>query len=84
MFIFMENYKICIMKKVFVALSLMLFVGSLTTTAFAASNDNNVEIKKDEKKKKKSKKGGSCCAAKTAETKSCGTVEKKACHTENK
>lgn len=74
------------MKKVFLALSLMLFVGSLATTAFAASNDNSTEIKKDEKKRKrKAKKGGSCCAAKTAETKAaCGTAEKKSCHGEAK
>lgn len=74
------------MKKVFLALSLMLFVGSLTTTAFAASNDNSTELKKDEKKRKKrNKKSGSCCAAKTGETKAaCGTAEKKSCHGEAK
>jgi hypothetical protein len=70
------------MKKVFLALTLMLFVGSLTTTAFAASNDNSTEIKKDDKRKKrKSKKAGSCCASKNGETKSaCGSAEKKSCH----
>jgi hypothetical protein len=73
------------MKKVFVVLSLMMFVGSMTSTAFAAANDTKTEINKkdDKKKKKKSKKGGSCCAAKTGETKSCGT-EKKSCGTEKK
>ena len=57
------------MKKVFLALSLMLFVGSLTSTAFAASNGDKTEIKKDDKKKgKKAKKGkkGACCAGKTS------------------
>ncbi|MES2588368.1 MAG: hypothetical protein V4622_05255 [Bacteroidota bacterium] len=68
------------MKKVFLALSLMLFVGSLSSTAFAASNDDKTEIKKDEKKKRKGKKAkkGACCAGKT----SCG--EKKTGTTEVK
>jgi hypothetical protein len=72
------------MKKVFVALSLMLFVGSMTTTAIAAVNGVNVEVKKDDKKKKKKKKSGACCAAKSTETKSCAAGEKKSCHSENK
>ena len=41
------------MKKVFFALALMTFVGSIATTAYAASNGVSTEIKKDDKKKKK-------------------------------
>lgn len=64
------------MKKVFVALSLMLFVGSLTSTAVAATTGKHIEIKKEDKKKKKKKaKKGSCCAA--GNTKSCHSSEKK-------
>lgn len=43
------------MKKVFFALALMTFVGSIATTAYAASNGVSTEIKKDDKKKKKKK-----------------------------
>ena len=39
------------MKKVFFALALMTFVGSIATTAYAASNGVSTEIKKDDKKK---------------------------------
>lgn len=68
------------MKKAFVVLSLMMFVGSMTSTAVAAINGNHVEIKKDDKKKKKkSKKGASCCAA-GGEKKTCAAGEKKSCH----
>lgn len=49
------------MKKVFFALALMTFVGSIATTAYAASNGVSTEIKKDDKKKKKKK--GACCSA---------------------
>ncbi|MCE3295128.1 MAG: hypothetical protein K0R65_842 [Crocinitomicaceae bacterium] len=66
------------MKKVFVVLSLMMFVGSMTSTAIAATNGVSVEIKKDDKKKKKKAKKGSCCAT-TATTKSCCSKEKKSC-----
>lgn len=76
------------MKKVFVVLSLMLFVGSMTSSAIAAVNGTNVEINKEDdkkkKSKKKSKKGSSCCAS--GEKKSCAAGEKKSCATgtENK
>ena len=64
------------MKKAFVVLSLMLFTGSLTTTAMAAVNGTHTEIKKnDDKKKKKKSQKGSCCAAKG----SCAAGEKKSC-----
>ncbi|MFN5416685.1 MAG: hypothetical protein ACK5B9_06470 [Flavobacteriia bacterium] len=69
------------MKKIFVVASLLMFVGSMSSTAFAASNDVKTEfVKKDDKKKKKKKsKKGSCCASGTT-----GTSEKKSCHTEEK
>lgn len=64
------------MKKAFVVLSLMLFTGSLTSTAIAAVSGNKMEVKKiDDKKKKKKSKKGSCCAEKT----SCAAGEKKTC-----
>jgi hypothetical protein len=58
------------MKKVFFALALMTFVGSIATTAYAASNGVSTEMKKDDKKKKK-KKGACCSAEKGAQTGSC-------------
>lgn len=61
------------MKKAFVVLSLMLFTGSLTTSAIAAVNGTKVEVKNDDKKKKKKK--SSCCAAKGH----CAAGEKKSC-----
>lgn len=61
------------MKKAFVVLSLVLFTGSLTSTAIAAVNSTSkVEVKNDDKKKKKKK---SCCAAKGH----CAAGEKKSC-----
>lgn len=72
------------MKKVFIALTLVMFVGTASTSVFAASNKAKTEItKKDDDKKKKSKKSkkacaskqacstekGSCCSGKKAETK---------------
>ncbi|MFN5147900.1 MAG: hypothetical protein ACK46O_06585 [Flavobacteriia bacterium] len=68
------------MKKVFFALALMTFVGSVATTAYAASNGVSTEIKKDDKKKKKKKKGA-CCSAKEGAS-SCakpGTEGKSCC-----
>lgn len=63
------------MKKLFFALALMTFVGSVASTAYAASNGVSTDIKKDDKKKKKKK--GACCSAEKAaagtETKSCCT-----------
>ena len=73
------------MKKVFIALTLVMFVGTASTSVFAASNGVKTEITKkdDDKKPKKSKKSkkacaskqacstekGSCCSGKKAETK---------------
>ena len=61
------------MKKLFFALALMTFVGSVASTSYAASNGVSTEIKKDDKKKKKKK--GACCSAEkgTATTKACCT-----------
>lgn len=64
------------MKKLFVALTLTLFVGTISATSYAATNGDGdkTEIKKGDKKKKKKS-----CDAKS-ETKSCNTTaEKKAC-----
>jgi len=74
------------MKKVFVVLSLMMFVGSMTSTAMAAVDGNKTELKKhDDKKKKKKSKKGSCCAAGSSTTgKSCAAGEKKSCGAEKK
>ena len=65
------------MKKVFVALTLMMFVGSMSATVYAATTGTSTEVvkkKDDDKKKKTSKKGkkgcegktGSCCQKKAA------------------
>lgn len=64
------------MKKVFVALTLMMFVGSTSATVYAATAGTSTEVvdKKDDDKKKKSKKSkkgcegktGSCCAKRAA------------------
>lgn len=62
------------MKKVLVVLSLMLFVGSLSTSVYAAMGTEKVELHQDDKKKKKK---DACCAGKDA--KSCSTAEKKSC-----
>lgn len=74
------------MRKVLVALSLIAFVGSYSSTAIAVVNGNNVEIKHDDKKKKKTDSTTkACCQAKSGETKTCPvtgqkvTEEKKAC-----
>lgn len=62
------------MKKVLVVLSLMLFVGTLSTSVYAAMGTEKVELHQDDKKKKKK---DACCAGKDA--KSCSTAEKKSC-----
>ena len=67
------------MKKVFVALSLMMFVGSVSATAYAATTGTKTEIsKKDDKEKKKKKKKKACCSAEAKGTeKKCCSAEKK-------
>ncbi len=67
--------KLMIMKKVFLALSLMLFVGTVGTTVYAASSDVNTEITKKDDDKKKKKKKKACTGEKAA----CSTTEKAAC-----
>jgi hypothetical protein len=66
------------MKKIVVALSLMMFVGSLGTTVLA-SQASSYEVKQDDgakKCKKKSKKG--CCKDKSQEAgKACCSKDKK-------
>ncbi|MCO4813106.1 MAG: hypothetical protein KC454_00235 [Flavobacteriales bacterium] len=61
------------MKKVILAFSLFMFVGSFGATAFAASTDTQIEFRNnDDKKKKKKKKKSSkkSCAAKCSAEKS--------------
>lgn len=67
------------MKKVLVVLSLMLFVGSLSTSVYAAMGTETVVLHKDDKKKKKK---STCCAGKDA--KSCSTAEKTTCEKNEK
>lgn len=69
------------MKKVFLALSLIVFVGTVGTTVYAATSNVKTEITKhdDKKKKKKSKKACTAekeaCSSKSAE----GTATKSCC-----
>lgn len=65
------------MKNTLFALSMLMLVGTVGTTAYAASSTNGIEIKKDDDKKKKKKKKSSkktettqksCCASKSQET----------------
>ena len=63
------------MKKIFFAIALMTFVGSVATTAYAASNGVSTEIKKDDKKKKKKK--ASCCSAESKATATQGSCSSK-------
>lgn len=61
------------MKKVILAFSLMMFVGSFGTNAFASSNETQIEFRNDDDKKKKKKKKKSCaakCATKCSADKS--------------
>ena len=53
------------MKKVFIALTLVMFVGTASTSVFAASNGVKTEITKkdDDKKGKKSKKSKKACSS---------------------
>jgi len=71
---FITLLKIETMKKIFLALALTTFVGSMASTAYAAANGIEV-VKHDDKKKKKKK--GACCASQTKA--SCSSTEKKAC-----
>ncbi|NBR14180.1 MAG: hypothetical protein EBU01_06305 [Crocinitomicaceae bacterium] len=60
------------MKKIFLAVALTTFVGSMASTAYAATTGIEI-VKHDDKKKKKKKKaccsaeqGKACCAKKAA------------------
>lgn len=57
------------MKKIFLALALTTFVGSMATTTYAAVSGVKVEKKDDDKRKKKKKKG--CCSSQQTQGKSC-------------
>ncbi len=59
------------MKKIFLALALTTFVGSMATTTYAAVSGVKVEKKDDDKRKKKKKKG--CCSSQQTPGKSCCT-----------
>jgi hypothetical protein len=59
------------MKKIFLALALTTFVGSMATTTYAAVTGVKVEKKDDDKRKKKKKKG--CCSSQQTQGKSCCT-----------
>lgn len=60
------------MKKVLMALSLTLFVGTVATANYSVTDPVKTEkADKGKKDKKKKSKKGSCCAAKTTETSSC-------------
>jgi hypothetical protein len=63
------------MKKIFLALALTTFVGSIASTAYAAVN--GVEVVKHDDKKKKKKKKAACCASQTKA--SCSSTQQKAC-----
>ncbi|MFN5634914.1 MAG: hypothetical protein ACK49D_09605, partial [Flavobacteriia bacterium] len=60
------------MKKVMFAVALLVFTGSIATTAYAASTGATKEITKVDKKKKKKKKG-SCCSAQSGTTQTGGS-----------
>ena len=65
------------MKKVFLSLALVAFVGATTVSFASVSND--IAIEKNDDKKKKKKKG--CCADKKAcaDKKSCEGKDAKTC-----
>jgi hypothetical protein len=59
------------MKKLFLALALTTFVGSMATSSYAAVTGVKTEKKDDDKRKKRKKKKGGCCASKQEQGKSC-------------
>ena len=76
------------MKKVFVVLSLMLFVGSVSASVFSVANGDTIEIThQDHKKKKQECKKGSektCCSDKKKEECKKGDEKKKCCASKEK
>ena len=77
------------MKKLFVALSLVLFVGSVSASVYSTINSDTIEIThQDHKKKKKEscKKGceKACCTDKKKEECKKGDEKKKCCASKKK
>jgi hypothetical protein len=58
------------MKKLFVAATLMMFLGATSISTYAMSNGVNIEMTDKKEKKKKNKKG---------EAKSCSSEQKASC-----
>jgi hypothetical protein len=62
------------MKKLFVAATLMMFVGAASFSTYAMTNGVNIEMSDKKEKKKKNKKG---------EAKACSSEQKASCSTAN-
>jgi hypothetical protein len=62
------------MKKLFVAATLMMFIGAASFSTYAMSNGVNIEMSDKKEKKKKNKKG---------EAKACASEQKASCSTAN-
>lgn len=62
------------MKKLFVAATLMMFVGAASFSTYAMTNGVNIEMSDKKEKKKKNKKG---------EAKSCASEQKASCSSAN-
>lgn len=61
------------MKKLFVAATLMMFVGAASFSTYAMSNGVNIEMT-DKKEKKKKRKKGEAKSCSAEQTTSCGTA----------
>ena len=67
------------MKKLFVAATLMMFLGATSISTYAMSNGVNIEMT-DKKEKKKKKKKGEAANCSAEQPKSCSSGEQpKAC-----
>lgn len=67
------------MKKLFVAATLMMFLGATSISTYAISNGVNIEMT-DKKEKKKKKKKGEAANCSAEQPKSCASGEQpKAC-----
>lgn len=67
------------MKKLFVAATLMMFLGATSISTYAMSNGVNIEMT-DKKEKKKKKKKGEAANCSAEQQKSCASGEQpKAC-----
>jgi hypothetical protein len=68
------------MKKLFVAATLMMFIGSASLSTYAMSNGVNIEMTDKKEKKKKNKKGeAKSCSSEQKTSCSSGTAEQKSC-----